>query len=189
MQTYTHALMTAALGQALHTRAVPIHSRAFLFGSFLPDMPLLLLTIGFAVYYRLIESLPAGYRFFEWYDALYFNHPVWMASHNLLHAPLMIVIYGTVGYWAMRRGQVWGSTVLWFALGCGLHSAVDIATHYNDGPAVLFPLNWHWRIYSPISYWDDDHYANIVAPLEHLLDVAFIVYLVRGWRRARKVQA
>lgn len=188
MQTYTHLLMTAALGHALHTQAVPVRNRAFLLGSFLPDMPLFLFSIGFAVYYRFIESLPAGYRFFEGYDEMYFNHPLWIAGHNFLHAPFLILLYGSVGYWAARRGRAWGWSLVWFALGCGLHSVVDIATHYNDGPAVLFPFNWHWRIYSPISYWDADHYANIVAPLEHLLDVAVLGYLSLQWWRTRKAK-
>jgi hypothetical protein len=183
MQTYTHALLTAALGHGLRAHAVPVRSRAFLLGSFMPDAPLFLLTLGFAGYYRFIEALPAGYRFFEWYDVLYFTNPVWIASHNALHAPLMVLLLGGVGYWAAQRGHGWGWSLVWFALGCGLHSLVDIGTHYDDGPVIFFPFNWSWRFHSPISYWDDDHYARLVAPLEHVLDAALIGYLWLGRRR------
>ena len=80
------------------------------------------------------------------------------------------------------------SDLLWFALGCGLHSCVDILTHYDDGPLLFFPFNWRYRFASPISYWDPRHYANIIAPLEHLMDLFFIGYLVAQWRRKRALQ-
>ncbi len=183
MQTYSHILMTATLNQVLIKKAVPVHSRAFLLGSFLPDVPLLLLALGAGLYYRVVAPLPAGYRFFEWFDVLYFTNPVWKAGHNLFHAPLLVLLLGLIGYAAGRRGHPWGWSVLWLALGCGLHAGVDVATHYSDGPLVLFPLNWDYRFLSPISYWDRDHYANIFAPLEHGLDLFFIGALaLQGWR-------
>jgi membrane-bound metal-dependent hydrolase YbcI (DUF457 family) len=185
MQTYSHILMTATLNQVLINKSVPVRSRAFLIGSFLPDEPLLLLTLGAGMYYRFVAPLPQGYRFFEWFDVLYFTNPFWKAGHNLFHAPLMLLLLGLVGYAAARRGHAWGWSVVWLALGCGLHSGVDIVTHYNDGPLVLFPLNWDWRVYSPISYWDRDHYANLFAPLEHGLDLFFIGYLTFQWWRKR----
>lgn len=185
MQTYSHALMTAMLDKVLTKKSVPVHSRAFIIGSFLPDVPLLFLTLGAGVYYRFIAPLPPGYRFFECFDALYFNDPFWKAGYNLFHAPLVLLLFGGVGYLAGRRGHAWGWSLLWFALGCGLHSVVDIATHHNDGPLVFFPLNWDYRFPSPISYWDRRYYASIVAPLEHMLDLFFLGYLAFQWWRER----
>ncbi|MBP7590472.1 MAG: cobalamin biosynthesis protein CobQ, partial [Chloroflexi bacterium] len=62
-----------------------------------------------------------------------------------------------------------------------LHTAVDIFTHADDGPVLTFPLDWHTRFKSPISYWDPAHYGRLVRLLEHLLDLLLVVWLL--WRR------
>jgi hypothetical protein len=68
--------------------------------------------------------------------------------------------------------------LFWFAAGCGLHTAVDILTHADDGPVLLFPLDWHKRFHSPISYWDAGHGGHVFRILEHLLDLFLVVYLL-----------
>lgn len=75
--------------------------------------------------------------------------------------------------------------MLWFALGAGLHSAIDILTHAGDGPLLLFPLNWTYRFSSPVSYWDPEYYGRIFAPIEHVLDVVLLIYIFVNWRRNR----
>jgi hypothetical protein len=71
-------------------------------------------------------------------------------------------------------------------MGAGIHTVIDIATHVDDGPLLFFPFNWSYRLQSPISYWDPEHYGLIFAPLEHLLDVALIFILVRRWRTQKR---
>ena len=84
------------------------------------------------------------------YDQLYFTNPWWILGHNLFHAPLLILLYGAVGWIAWKRGRAWGMMLFWFAIGCGLHSTLDIFTHVNDGPVLFFPLNWTYRFTAPI---------------------------------------
>lgn len=185
MQTYSHFLMTALLGDRLNKRAEPpatlppLRVGWLALGSVLPDVPLLLLTLGFFAWRRWVRpELMDEFVFGQTYDTLYFTNPWWIGGHSLLHSPLLIVLYLLLALWAWRQGRAWGAILFWFAVGCGLHSFVDILTHHNDGPLLLYPLDWNLRFSSPISYWDRRYYANIVSPLEHLMDAGILLYFL-----------
>lgn len=194
MQTYSHFLMTAVAGDVLKKRNVEVRGRAFVFGSFMPDVPLYLLGAGYIAWaFWLAPALglapaPNEHIFGDTFDAMYFTNPFWIVGHNTLHAPPVLIALGAVGWWAMRRGKAWGASLLWFALGCGLHSVVDILTHYDDGPLVFFPFNWAYRFQAPISYWDNRHGAQLFRPFERTLDVLCVLYLVWAWWRGRKLK-
>jgi membrane-bound metal-dependent hydrolase YbcI (DUF457 family) len=195
MQTYSHFLITAVLGERLRKREIPVATKALLAGSILPDIPLALLTAGYAVYRRWINpDLMNEFIFGPTYDRLYFSDPLWVSGHSLMHAPLLILLYAGIGYWLWRRGgrrERWGTAVLWFAAGCGLHSLIDILTHVHDGPLLLFPFNRQIRFPAPVSYWDPQHGGRIFGPLEHLLDLGLLSYLLIAWwgRRRRETDA
>jgi hypothetical protein len=177
-------LLTAVL-QPTHRH----HKEALLAGSVLPDVPLMALSIGYVLDRRYLRPhLPDKTRCSPTYNDLYFNNPWWIAAHNALHAPLPVISLGLIGY--LRRRRVWGERLLWFAVGCGLHTAVDIFTHADDGPVLLFPLDWHKRFLSPISYWDPAHNGRLFHLLEHLLDLLLIGYLIfqRRGAEARRRQ-
>lgn len=189
MNTPSHFLMTAAFQQKF--RQYPIATRAWLLGSVAPDVALFLLVFAAGLYYRrwLGWSTDATWRYV--FGTLYFHHPLWMAAHNLLHSPLLLVS-AVGGLWPYRCRQ--GSLrhwLFWFLLACLLHSVVDIFTHVNDGPLLLFPLEWTIRFHSPVSYWDSRHYGNEFALFELALDGALLGYLVIprlwAWGRARQM--
>ena len=186
MQTYSHFLMTAALGRHLKRRKVSVHTGAFLLGSVLPDIPFALLTLVYESYYLWIAPLAPGQTWRSIMEYLHFDvfyrDPIWIVGHNFFHAPLVLLSCGLAGFWLRRR---WGNALLWFAGGAGLHSLIDVLTHHSDGPLIFFPLNWTYRFASPISYWEAGYHAGIVAPLEHALDLLFIGYLIWAWRRQR----
>ena len=83
---------------------------------------------------------------------------------------------------------LWGAgfvAALWWRLDwaialCGaafLHLLFDFPLHHDDGRAHFWPLT-DWIYQSPLSYWDRNHYAGIVAPIEmgmSLIAGAFIV--------------
>ena len=72
-----------------------------------------------------------------------------------------------------------------FAL-CGaalLHLRLDFLLHNDDGRAHFWPIT-NWIFASPVSYWDPDHYGNIVGPIEIALSLAACAYL---WRRYKGV--
>lgn len=178
MQTQSHVLINAALGKQLERRGIRPKYWALAIGSFMPDVPLTILTINYILktggFGRPPEEL-----FGQAYDALYFTDPVWVIGHALFHAPLMITLWMLIGWWVgFRQGKQWGQWIFWFAVGNALHSLIDIPTHHHDGPLLLFPFNWDLRFISPVSYWDPNFYGNIFAPLELGLNVLLIVYFI-----------
>ncbi len=182
MQTQSHFLMTALAADVLRSRGVPVRGKALLLGSFLPDMGLLVLTVGYGAYRFWIGPAllglapPAEHLFGSEYDRLYFTDPVWITVHNALHAPLMLLAYALIGWWAHRRGHGWGASLLWFVAGCTFHSVVDILTHVNDGPVLFYPFNWSYRFTAPVSYWDPAHGGREFALFEHALDGLIVAY-------------
>jgi hypothetical protein len=194
VQTYSHALITGALSVPLKRRGYTVHTTAFLLGAVLPDIPFFVLTVLGGIYYTWLAPVPTGESpLIYMHMTLYFNDPLWLAVHNVLHAPVVLATLGLVGYGGIRtvqpRASTWGAILFWFALGAGLHSVIDIFTHAGDGPLLLFPLNWTFRFNSPVSYWDPEHYGQIFSPIEHLLDAALLVYIVVNWRRKRTTSA
>lgn len=186
MNTPSHFLITAGLENALPR--VPIVKSAFLLGSVAPDLPLWLLSIGGLIYYRLILGWSAAETADLMFDQLYFQHPLWLISHNFLHAPL-VLLTGLALIWPARRNI--GSRarwLFWFLLACLGHSVIDILTHADDGPLLLFPLNWSVRFASPISYWDDRYYGREFQRFELGLDLGLCLYLLSP-RLARLMQA
>ncbi len=189
MNTYSHLLMTAVLREGLKKRDIVVPTKAALLGSVAPDLPLFALTLGYWIG-RQIKPLPVHEGLFgPGYDALYFSNPFWIVLHNFFHAPIMIALFATLGYVGMRRGKVWGTGVFWFAIACGFHSLIDIPTHGDDGPLLLFPFNWSLRYHSPISYWDSRFYGEYFAVFEHLLVLAMLGFFGVKWFIARRGKA
>ncbi len=161
-----------------------VHLPAFVLGSVAPDLPLFLLTGWFF----LVPRRQAGEDdlFGSLYDQYFFHHPVWIASHNFLHAPFILLGLAVLGRYALKRGRSWGFGLLWFTAGCALHSLIDIFTHHNDGPLLLFPFDWSLRFEGPISYWHPDYYGHIFLPLEMSLNVLILAYFGGRWWRKRR---
>jgi hypothetical protein len=162
-----------------------------LFGSILPDIPLFILTVGFIIAHQLNPNPADPSLFGSAYDTLYFTNPWWIAGHNLFHGPLLILLYGGIGYGLMRQTvrpswQKWGGPLLWLAVGCGLHTLIDIFTHVTDGPVLFFPLNWHYRFFAPVSYWDPQYGGRTFAIFEHLLDALLVGWLIWQWMKRRR---
>jgi membrane-bound metal-dependent hydrolase YbcI (DUF457 family) len=182
LHTYSHLLLTAVFRPVLQRQAAKAQKAALLAGSVAPDIPLGLLTLVYVIDRRYLRPhLPDKTRCSPTYNDLFFNNPWWIAAHNLLHAPLPLFVLGLIGFWWRQRP--WGRRLFWFAVGCGLHTAVDIVTHADDGPALLFPLDWHSRFLSPISYWDPAHGGRTFRLLEHLLDALLVIYL---WQKRHR---
>ena len=168
--------MTAALERGLPR--VPIVKAAFLLGSVAPDLPLWLLSLGGAAYYHLILGWSPAKTADFMFSYLYFHHPFWLVSHNFLHAPLILLL-GIALVWQKRRNI--GSParwLYWFLLACLFHSIVDIFTHTDDGPLLFFPIDWHYRFPSPVSYWDPRYHGRIFARFELSLDGILLIYLL-----------
>ena len=60
-----------------------------------------------------------------------------------------------------------------------LHVASDFALHNDDARVHFWPLS-AWRFESPLSYWDSNHHAGIVAPVEGAITALALIYLITG---------
>ena len=73
--------------------------------------------------------------------------------------------------------------LLAFTAAALLHIATDFMMHHDDARAHFWPFS-DWRFASPISYWDSEHHARWVAPLEGLIATICAIVL---WRRYTKL--
>lgn len=189
MMTQSHFLVTAFVAHRCRKAGQPVRMGVALLGSVLPDLPLALLTVWFFAVPRAAEPAVAGDPFGELYDRYFFNEPVWIVAHNMLHAPLILAALFGVGWLISRRGRPWGVTLCWFAAAAAFHTIIDVFTHHNDGPLLLFPFDWSLRAQAPISYWDPSHGGAIFSIFETGLDLAIIGYFLIvwiAWRRSRE---
>ena len=90
MQTQSHFLITA-LGADTYKQnsSIPLHARALLVGSVLPDLPFWLLTIFGELYFLYVAPLPGvgrGATAMQIMEYLHFDRffkdPLWIISHN-----------------------------------------------------------------------------------------------------------
>lgn len=186
MNTWFHGVANLTLAHRLLRRAPWLRLPVVFYASLLPDIPLFILTMWYFAVYD-VGFGPA-------YDSFYYQDPLWVISHNIFHGPLVIVTLAIVGWLLWRRPPTAGAgatgrlrragaVLLSFAFGTGLHSFLDIFTHYDDGPLLLFPFDWSMRFTSPVSYWDPEHYGLWVLPVETVATIAMTVYLIRRRRR------
>lgn len=177
LNTPSHLLINAAVYRASGKRGVNIPRSAVLLGGLLPDIPLGIISLAATFYYRMVLGNQSPDLMESVLHPLYFNDPYWISAHNILHSPLALGIYLEV-LWQWRacpgKEQYW---LFWFFVGCGMHTGIDILTHFNDGPLLFWPLNWQIRFHSPVSYWDPAHFGSQFMVFELLLDVALLGYL------------
>lgn len=182
MNTPTHLIITLALRRYVQTRA--IRTSGVLWGSIAPDIPLYLLSLGGYLYFRQYLRWSSERTFERMYGYLYFNDPVWISLHNMLHAPLILIPVIVIFARSRWKDSGAGNWTFWFASSCLLHAILDFGTHSDDGSLALFPLNWSFRFRSPVSYWDPKHFGREFMLFEVALNILLIALLLR-WRRRR----
>lgn len=172
----SHLVINAAIEKKFGAK-YKLAKSAFLWGSVTPDIPLALLSVGYFIYGRYFSTQPASGMMSSAFDDLYFNDPFWIASHNFLHSPTALIIYAILLWRFVDKVGTRGHGWLSFVFGCMVHSVIDILTHFNDGPVLFFPFDWHTRFHSPISYWDRAHYASQFIWVELGINVVLLGYL------------
>lgn len=185
MITTTHIVTNALIAWGGRPRGLLGTSatrRAFVAGGLAPDLGLALMSAGAFAFYPLIRGQTLPQTFALVYDELFYTSPVWIVAHNLLHAPLVLAALYLLG---RRTRWRWSSPLSAFAAGCGLHTFMDIAVHHDDGPLLLFPLQWSLRFSSPLSYWDPAHYGDVIGPIDLFITVVGGAVLLIGGLRAR----
>ena len=135
-------------------------------GSVAPDVPIMLAFAGIGVWNQwsggeasIIESFRAAYA----------SDPLLVASHQLLHAPISLGLLYVATVISLRFSPNSGRWSQSFLLGAMAHSTVDIFTHFDDGPLLLWPLDATVRFSSPISHWDVTHCASLCLFVEAIV--------------------
>ena len=159
MTTHSHAILNIAL---LSKRDKPFLHRYAFIGAVLPDLPLFIFFI--------IESIIRKTPQHELWGSLYFTE-AWQNFFDIFNSvPLILILLG-IGYYLLNSERI---TV--FAWSLLVHCAFDLLTHNDDGHHHFYPLS-NFAFESPISYWDRDHYAGIVAPIERIVFLIASIYL------------
>lgn len=191
MITPTHVVINVALahrGRGTDFLGDRLRRRLFVIGGLAPDVGLYVLTAGAALYYPAARGLSLDETFRLVFDDLFYNAPLFLVVHNLLHAPLVLAALVGVGTWARRRTPYTrlGGAVQAFALGCAVHTALDIGVHHDDGPLLLFPFDLSLRFASPVSYYDPAHHGSVVAPIDLAITVIGLGVIAAAWVRRRR---
>ena len=157
MNTPAHLIFgLAAFGKP----GMPLVILAALLGALLPDLSLYLLA-GFELF---IRGTDPNIVFGE----MYFSD-TWQTVFAIDNS---FIVWGVVlGIGLMLRS----APLVALAGAALLHIAFDFPLHNDDGRAHFWPLS-DWVFASPVSYWDRDHYAGIVAPIEMVVSLALCIW-------------
>ena len=164
MNTPAHLLLgTAAFGRTNY-RTITI---AAFIGALIPDLSLYVL-VAICIF---VLDIPASVVF----DELYFSDSwqlVFMVDNSFLLWVLLLLL-------GIGLRKTWLIALTGAAL---LHLACDFPLHHDDARAHFWPLS-DWLFISPVSYWDTNHLASWVAPVEVILSVAAAVVI---WKNHQK---
>lgn len=187
--TTTHVVVNLGLARWRRTEPLlgdPVRRRLFVLGGLAPDVGLFVMTVLAAAYYPAVRGLSLDETFTLVFDELFYEAPAFVVAHNLLHAPLVLAGLLAVGGRLRRTTRArLGGRLQAFALGCAVHTVVDIGVHHDDGPLLLFPFEWSVRFISPVSYYDPDHYGAVVAPIDLAITVVGLTLVAGAWARRR----
>lgn len=205
MNTITHILIAYAVVKYYRTKKNVEIPKSFILGSFAPDILFYFICIYSFIFYSLTTSMTTLEIFSYMFDYLYFNDSVWKFSYNILHSPFVIIamlcvmlatirnnitLYKGMGQFKknekvslkkLQQHFPYVIMILFFFIGCLVHISLDIPLNHDDGPLLLYPINDELRFYSPISYWDPNHYGGIFTIFETLLMFSLIGYLIKDW--------
>ena len=161
MNTPAHLIFGATAFASPNSRSV---TWAAMLGGLIPDLSLYLM-VGFHLFY--LGTLPEIV-----FSELYYSEQ-WQFIFGIDNS---FFVWGAI----FLAGLAFGHRVIWAFAGAGLlHLLLDFPLHHDDGRAHFWPLT-SWVYESPVSYWDNAHYGNIVGPIEIVLVVIAFVFL---WRR------
>ena len=120
------------------------------------------------------------------FSTWYFHDPWVKAAHNVFHSPITLSVMLGVAYCSTktqhsRAGGNPSTWCFWMLCACFFHTFCDIPVHHDDGPLILFPINWEYRFHSPLSYYDPNYHGREFALCEHIVDG--IIILAECYRR------
>lgn len=130
-------------------------------GGMLPDLSLYLMG---SVSLFLLQIPPRRV-----FNELYFSD-AWQTVFAIDNS---FLLWGACLALALLWKRAWAIALCGAAL---LHVALDFPLHHDDGRPHFWPVSW-WVFESPFSYWDKEHGAGMIAPLEAGLATAAAVLI------------
>ena len=163
MNTPAHIIFSLGL---LGRRNASLYAIAIAFGALLPDLPMI-----FFYGYEKIRGIAQQQIWNEDYFL-----PAWQNFFDLFNSlPLLIV--AALLSWGFSK-KAWSMLFL----SSVIHCLLDFLVHHDDGHRHFYPFT-DFRFISPVSYWDPQHYGNIMSVLEIVLFLGGAVFLC--FREAR----
>ena len=168
MQTTTHSILAMAL---LAKKDQPLHNRAVLFGSLIPDA---FIYICWA--YLTMNGVSQG----QIWNEIYFQANVQFWGGFIQFRFPIYSGLALIGWFT--RSKKYGGLLLAFALAALSHMATDFPFHANDAHMHFWRLS-SWRFHSPVSYWDPAYYGRITGLLETMFGLGLLALLLRRFKR------
>ncbi len=163
MNTPAHAIFNLAL---LGRKKQPQWNPLIIWGALIPDLAM----FAFYLWLRLATDIPEN----QIWRVEYYR-PFWQTLFDWFNSiPLALLGMGVMFY-ARRTG-----IALLFA-SILLHCLQDLPLHNDDAHRHFLPLS-NYRFESPLSYWDPDHYGQIMGLIELVLMVVASIYVFRRVR-------
>ncbi len=161
MITSSHIIYGWATAKASESTPNKARTLAFVIGSFLPDIPVYI--------FFFVNTFILGTSQRLMWDVLYFDSawtPFFTLSHSLLLWPLLLSFAIIL---KKRFIQYVASAAL-------LHITLDFLVHNDDAYKHFWPLT-DWKFMSPISYWDQSHYGQIVGAVDSVVILGLLAWL------------
>jgi len=176
MITTTHILIGAAVTTRPHFR--PWQIALGWFGGFFPDASVFLMVV--------VTRLQSQGNVNMWRkpDGMYWQEP-WQTFSAISNSMPLWALMALAGFLLFRyvpKYKELGLGLLIFGAAALLHVLCDFPVHTDDAHVHFWPFS-DWRFHSPVSYYQGDHYGNIVGAFEMALDAALAVYLVLRFRQ------
>ncbi len=135
-------------------------------GAVLPDAPMF-------VFYFVEKVILGKSERVIWTQSYYQEN--WQNFIDLFNSlPLILIVFLLCFWWKSQIGQLLCASMT-------LHILGDLPLHNDDAHRHFFPLS-SWRFHSPVSYWDPQHYGNIVTVLEILAVIVSCVILLNSYQ-------
>lgn len=179
MKSPTHFLIGHCCARALRWQGRD--ARLLIVGACVPDLPIILCWPAIGIYTVMTGGAFDLARFRMITDGLYFSDSILSGLHNLLHSPVSLGFLFLVAGILFPASAIYRRAVMIVLAGALTHSLVDIVSHVEDGPLVLWPLENTIRIRGPVSHWDPAYGGIWVSGIEIVGAVVFGLW--HGCRR------
>lgn len=183
MKSPTHALLGFALANIFRFNAK--QTGFCIAGSVLPDLPLILTSLYLGVKPMIDQTTMTPVLFKSQMDALYFDGSWLPAAHNFLHAPISILYAALAATIICFNRPHHHPLIRAFALGALSHSLLDVISHIDDDPLILWPLDSSLRLTGLFSHWALGQGGGIITSLE----IVFSLAIFANWARKRYHQS